>query len=271
MGNEEFISKEFTMAIENFLATKEQNLSSSLSFPVIVIRTLVEIYGELEIINPYLNKNISGQNGFDDNIMKYGFSKEKLEDFKKCFNSFWYTSKQRPNIFLVKIEQYLIDMFFLKKKKLGLKDDEENNFKKLLCLSTNEYLSDYTNYYLQDKACLDYYYARQNYISEHTFDLSPIKKTTLFIDAYLLLGYTVEEISKMNSEELEEANHKVYAFFKIDENDKNKRDLLIDAVNYYKKYGNRLSSGNGYVDLLLLVSVVVTIVLTLFIVAIRIS
>ena len=271
MGNEEFISKEFTLAIESFLATKDQKLSSSLSFPVIIIRTLVEIYGELEIINPYLNKNVSLQNGFDENIMKYGFSKEKLNDFKKCFDSFCRTSKERSNIFLVKIEQYLIEMFFLKKKKIGLLEGELENFKKYICLSTNTYLTDYTNYYLEDTTCLDYYLARQNYISEHTFDLTPVKKATLFIDAYLLLGYTVDEISKMTSEELEEANHKVYAFFKIDENEENKRDLLIDAVNYYKKYGNRLTSGNGYVDLLLLISVVVTIALTLFIVAIRIS
>lgn len=268
MGNEEFISKEFTLAIESFLATKEQKLSSSLSFPIIIIRTLVNIYGELEIINPYLNKN---ENSFDENIMKYGFSKEKLNDFKNCFVSFCRTEKERPNIFLIKVEQYLIEMFFLKKKKIGLLDGELEEFKKYICLSNNTYLTDYTNYYLEDRTILDYYLARQDYASDHTFDLTPIKKTTLFIDAYLLVGYTVDEVSKMTSEELEEANHKVYAFFKIKEDDENKRDLLIDAVNYYKKYGNRLTSGNGYVDLLLLVSVVATIVLTLFIVAIRIS
>ena len=99
MGNEEFVSKEFTLAIENFLATKEQSLSSSLSFPVIIIRTLIQIYGELEIIEPYLSKNVSNQNGLDENIMKYGFSKEKLNDFKNCFNSFYRTSKERPKIF----------------------------------------------------------------------------------------------------------------------------------------------------------------------------
>ena len=268
MGMDEVISKEITLAIENYLATKEQPLSSSLSFPVIIIRTLVLIYGELEIINPYLTKN---KELFDNNLMKYGFSKNKLEDFKKCFEAFCRTLKESDNIFLNKVEEYLVEMFFLKKKKIGLSEDELDNFKKYLCLSSNSYLKDYTNYYLKDKNSIDYYFARQDYLSEHTIDLTPVKKTTLFIDAYLLLGYTVEEVSKMNSEELEEANRKVYAFFKIDENDENKRDLLIDAVNYYKKYGNRLTSGNGYVDLLLIISVVVTLVLTLFIIAIRIS
>ena len=267
MGNE-FISQEFTLAIENFLTTKNQNLSSSLPFPVIIIRTLVEIYGELKIIEPYLNRN---QNNLEENLMTYGLKKESLNDFINCFNSFYRTSKERPNIFLVKIEQYLIEMFFLKKKTIGISVNELESFKKYICLSSNTYLTDYTNYYLEDKTCLDYYFAKQNYISEHTFDLTPVKKATLFIDAYLLLGYTVDEVSKMTSEELEEANHKVYAFFKINENEENKRDLLIDAVNYYKKYGKRLTSGNGYVDLLLLVSVVVTIVLTLFIITIRIA
>ena len=268
MGTDEVISKELTLAIENYLATKEQPLSSSLPFPVIIIRTLIEIYSELEIINPYLTKN---PKSLDANIMKYGFSKEKLNDFKNCFDSYCHTLREKSNVFLIKLEQYLIDMFFLKKKKLGLLENELNNFTKYICLSSNPYLIDYTNYYMQDKNFLDYYFARQNYISEHTFDLTPVKKTLLFIDAYLLLGYTVDEVSKMNSEELEEANHKVFNFFKIDEKDENKRDLLIDAVNYYKKYGNRLTTGNGYVDLLLLVSIVGTLVLTLFIVALRIS
>ncbi len=268
MGMDEVISEEITLAIENYLSTKEQALSSSLSFPVIIIRTLVEIYGELEIINPYLTKN---KKAFDSNLLKYGFPKEKLNDFKKCFEAFCHTLKESNNIFLVRIEQYLIEMFFLKKKRIGLMPDELANFKKYICLSDNTYLTDYTNYYIEDKKLLDYYFARQNYLSEHTIDLTPVKKTTLFIDAYLLLGYTVEEVSKMTSEELESANHKVYAFFKIDENDENKRDLLIDAVNYYKRYGNRLTTGNGYVDLLLIVSVVATLVLTLFIVALRIS
>ena len=265
---DEVISEEITLAIENYLSTKEQSLSSSLSFPVIIIRTLVCIYGELEIINPYLNKN---KKAFDGNLMKYGFSKEKLDDFKKCFEAFCHTLRESNNVFLVKIEEYLIEMFFLKKMKIGLLTNELEDFKKHICLSNNTYLIDYTNYYLKDKTCLDYYFARQSYICDHPLDITPVKRDTLFIDAYLLLGYTVDEVSKMTSLELEEANHKVYKFFKIDENDKNKKDLLLDAVNYYKRYGNRLTTGNGYVDLLLLLSIVVTLGLTLFIIAVRIS
>ena len=51
---------------------------------------------------------------------------------------------------------------------------------------------------------------------------------------------------------------KVYHFFRIKDNDLNKRGRLDEAIRYYKKYGNTITSGNGYVDLLLLMSVIAT-------------
>ncbi len=271
MGIETFINTAFSTSIENYLYTKDEPLSSSLAMNVIIIRTLIAIYGELAIINPYLNKNITKKNGFDYNLMKYGFAEEKLNDFKNCFQSFFDTLQEKDNIFLVKVEKYLMEMLFLKKKCVGISSEELESLKYYFCLADNDLLKDYTSFYILDKRELDYYFAKQNYESEHAFDLKPVQKVVLFTDAYLLCGYTLDEIAKMTSDEIELANQHVYEFFKIPKEESNKRDLLIDAVNYYKRYKNRLTSGNGFVDLLLISSIISTILLVLFIITIKIS
>ena len=62
----------------------------------------------------------------------------------------------------------------------------------------------------------------------------------------------------MPNTDLRNINNQVYQFFHIDPKDENKDTMLQKAVNYYQKYGNRITSGNGYVDLLLFLSVIST-------------
>ncbi len=62
----------------------------------------------------------------------------------------------------------------------------------------------------------------------------------------------------MKEEDILNINNKVYHFFRIKDTDTNKRGRLEDAIAYYKKYGSTMTTGNGYVDLLLLLSVITT-------------
>ena len=56
-------------------------------------------------------------------------------------------------------------------------------------------------------------------------------------------------------------------FFHVNPMEPNKAELLDKAVNYYKRYGNRVTTGNGYVDFLLFASILATAVFitTLFV------
>ena len=47
-------------------------------------------------------------------------------------------------------------------------------------------------------------------------------------------------------------------FGAVDKESINRDEMLSKAMDYYKLYGKRLTSGNGYVDILLLMSVIVT-------------
>ncbi len=272
MTQKQFISSEFSLAIQNYLTTKDQILSGSLPFAVIVIRTLIYIYGELDIINPYITKNEENLGGFDSNLTKYGFGKEDLQDFKKAFTVFVRTSQEinGTSLNFFKVEKYLIDMFFYKKKAMNLSDEEVINFKEYLSLSTNVNLKDYYDLYLNNTLKLDHYFASKWYRDKHDYNLIALKRNNLLLDAYYVLGYSKDQILNMKDEELENVNNQVYDFFKIPKDSPNKNGLLMQAVNYYKQFGNRLTSGNGYVDLLLLMSVLCTIVFILLLIAVKV-
>ena len=89
-----FINEVFSRAIELYLKYKDKpNEPEYHRFLVMAIRTLVSIYGELDIINPYITQNEHNMGGFDSNLTKFGFPKSDLEDFKKQFLIFFEEAK----------------------------------------------------------------------------------------------------------------------------------------------------------------------------------
>lgn len=175
----------------------------------------------------------------------------------------------KPNYLFLQLEKDLIDMFCLKNQVMHLSEEEISVFKEYICFSNNSVLQDYLHLFIQDPTMLDRYFASKLYYSNHSFQLIPVHRKTLYLDAYLLLGYSANQIANMSDQELNTVNEQVYQFFKIPVNEKNRSELLVQAVNYYKRYGNRLTSGNGYVDLLLLLSVLATIVFLAILMAFR--
>ncbi|MBR1679400.1 MAG: hypothetical protein IJ704_02020 [Bacilli bacterium] len=263
-----FVNEAFSHALELYLKSKDHQESSEYqSFFAVAIRTLVFIYGELDIINPYITQNEFSMGGLDNNMTKYGFPKEKLQDFKQQFLEYEKESQQniKPNTAFIKIEKYLIDMFFYKINEIELSQEEKAKFQTLLYLQSNQiiYIKQELEKNINQTDIIDKYYASKQYELNRKYDLEKINRYTLIPDAYLLLGYNLNQIQSMTDQDLQNVNLQVYNFFKVDINAENKDEILEKAINYYKRYGNRLTSGNGYVDMLLFASIIAT---TIFIV-----
>ena len=112
-----FINDVINKAIEDYLkfkATPDNPFFST--FPVMAIRTLIYIYGELDIINPYITRNEQSLGGFDGNLTKYGFQEEKVEDFKAAFLNYQelLTKNVIPNSGMLTIQKYLMEMYLMK-------------------------------------------------------------------------------------------------------------------------------------------------------------
>ena len=261
MIGQPFINPVLSHAIEMYLKYKDHPEDPNFSeFTVVVVRTLVFIYGELDILNPYITHNEHMMGGFDSNITKYGFSIDALTDFKNQFLKFVEEQQKniRPNSAFIKIQKYLIDMYSYKQKSMNLPIDQLMLFKKYLYIrENNEKIADINRYLINPQEIIGYLNSKI-YETNHNFILEPVKRETLNTDAYILLGYNINQINNLNDSDLKAVNDQIYRFFRVDSNSPNSKELLDKAVNYYKRYGNRITSGNGYVDFLLFASIAAT-------------
>lgn len=267
-----FINQAFTNAINLYLENKQSSDSIEFStFPVMVIRTLILIYGELDIINPFRTNNEDRMGGFDSNLTKFGFSKRALTNFKNCFQK-CIENQTHPNIYFLKVEKYLIDMFFYRKKVINTTEEQIKSFQSYLYLSSNsnELMKKDALKYVDSCIELDLYFQSKLFESNHNFVLLPYKQNTLLPEAYTTLGYTLEMISQLDEQTLGQLNNKILNFFKIDPNEVEKNERLKEAISYYQRYGNSITTGNGYVDMLLLLSIVATVMMTLFAITVRV-
>ena len=80
----------------------------------------------------------------------------------------------------------------------------------------------------------------------------------LNLEALNLLGINLTNLKNMSSAEIKESQNKAYEYFEVDALSPTREKELNKAIDYYKLYGKRITSGNGYVDILLLMSVIVT-------------
>lgn len=266
-----FVNDAFSSAIKKYLESKDAPESEEFnSFLVVVIRALIFIYGELDIINPYRTNHIAG---FDANLKKYGLSDTLLEEFKAEMLNFYQnisnTSTLRNSF--IKIQKILIDMFILKKSHVVISDDEIQDFQKLLYFKDDvqPIKAQFYQMVTPDSNEILYYFNSKLFGQKHNFVLTEYKEIALSQEAYQLAGYNIVEVMNMSDKEIENINNKVYHFFRIKDTDLNKRKRLESAVRYYKKYGNAITSGNGYVDMLLLSSIIATGFMIAILVAIR--
>ncbi len=264
-----FINDVINKAIEDYLKYKQMPDNEAFSrFPVLAIRTLIYIYGELDIINPYITRNEQSMGGFDSNLMKYGFTKDKIEDFKDSFLRYEknLTNQTIPNEGLISIEKYLMEMYLLKEKSMHLTKDDEALFNSYLYFPENTNQTVQNNLFLigDNPSYLKGYFQSIAYETRHNFSFEEVRRVTFPPLAYQVLGYNMTQVNALNDIDLKKVNENVLNFFRINPDEENKEEMLLKAISYYQKYGNRLTSGNGYVDLLLFLSVLVT---TLFITA----
>ena len=202
-----FINEVLSKAIENYLKYKDKPEEPIFfSFPVQVIKTLVFIYGELDIINPYITHNEHNMGGFNSNLSKYGFPLEKVNHFNQLFLEFQkeLQENQFPNLAVIQIQKYLIDMYFEKLHTMHKNGEDEEAFCSYLYLESNQnpYIIGDRNRFIKDPSELTKYYQSVSFEKKHEFALEELRRNTLIPDAYLLCGYNLAQIESLNDVDL---------------------------------------------------------------------
>ena len=261
-----FINEAFTKAINDYLKSVEQSKGVVYnSFLVVVIRLLIIMHSELDIVNPMV---INDEDLFKNNLAKYGYSKNDLDIFFSDLQVFYEQEKDNENKmikiknpYFITVQKELIDMLIAKKLNYNLKEKEVQDFYSLLYTpySKNPLQVSYNFLMADDVLEIDTYFKKQ--MKENVKVVVPREKHLLNVKAYELLNYSMDQINNMDASEIDRINHQVYDYFKIRENAINKEYLLDKAIEAIEREQNKVTSGNGYVDILLVMSIICTVIM----------
>ncbi|MCX4254868.1 MAG: hypothetical protein OSJ63_06355 [Bacilli bacterium] len=265
MKEEYFVNIAISRAIELYLSSSK-NKDSILynSFLVVTVRILAFIYGELDVLNPYyLNNSVA----FFNNLAKYGMSRADIAIFKEEFLNYYKFEEENnngkikfKNPYFKNVLKYLVDMFIFKRNSVEVTYQEEEMFLDLAYTShtKNPYRVSYNYLASEDPQYIEkYYYSKVNQF-DVTSDLSKTISTNLNLEALKYVGVDLSSLKNMSKDEIENAKNEAYNYFMVDATSPSRDDDLESAINNFKNYGKKVTTGNGYVDILLLMSVIVT-------------
>ena len=267
-----FINEAFDKAVTNYLMSKDKPEGVIYnSFLVVIIRMLVIIYGELDIVNPY---QINDEVSFDRNLMKYGAKKEEIDNLKRLFDGFYkiekrneQSIKKEKNNYFIEVQKILIDLFNCKRVNYGTTDNESKKFFDLLYTpGTSNALRLSYNYLNAENIyeVAEYYKIAMNEKIKKT-EKKEEKKKILSFDVYKLFNINVSDISKMSEKEINSLNSQIYHSLDINENAINRDYLLKEKIKELSNVNTPITTGNGYVDILVIMSIIITVVMVVVI------
>ncbi len=261
-----FVNEAIDKAINDYLSSKDKKEGVLYnSFLVVIIRMLTNIYGELDVINPFQIKN---EDAFLNNLTKYGASRDNISELENLILEHFLNEKnnekEKCRKSFVLIQKKIIDLFNLKRFNFGTTESDIKEFFDLLYTpGTSNALRLSYNYLWADNV----YEVAEYYKSK--MDNKPIKeseeKDLLGFDVYKLFDVSIADISKMNGEEVSSLNQEIYKSLDINDNAINKDFLLDQKVKEFNIQNKPAMTGNGYVDILLVMSIIVTVVMVVVI------
>ncbi len=262
---EYFINEAVDLGIKNYIKYKNQiNNIEYNSFLTVVIRSLCVIYDELDIINPFTSAD---EETFKNNILKYSFDSKKYDELLEKLNLFYQNEKTNltPNNYFIEIEKLLIDMFISKKMNYDISSDEETNFKNLLYspYSQNILMISYNYLHSKNPEEIINYYNNSVKINKKIEIKKP--KELLNPDAYRVLDINYTDVCLLNDEQRSKINEAVYAKLNVNKNAVNADYLFDKALSEYFHKDDKITTGNGYVDILLIMGIVCTLIMLILV------
>lgn len=239
--NQIFINEAMTNAIKRYLDNQGISKSNdSLHFGGIVMKILVLIYGELDIINSYKTQNEHGLGGFNKNLMKYGYPLNRINLFKSDFQNYYDIEKKNStqavkikNPFYVLVQKHLIDMFFKKVKRLNLDEKAEQEFYKLLFTddSSNSYVKSYNLLVSPVANAVRKYFEFKKYQQQNQITYKLVKDNVLVQEIYSFFAIDEEIVNAMTQKQLDNVNSQIYDYLETTANDPKLPDKIKKAIN----------------------------------------
>jgi len=241
-----FINSFIDNGISNYLLMKNDMIyEKEHTFEVYVIKALCKIYGEINIINPY---KIHSENSFKCNLLMYGLAEKEMELLFSYFNLYenWLNSDNVGKTDLTtKIEKILINMLLIKCRKRMINEEDLDWFSHFFDPVDNN-LSKLHSLITLDNDAVPNYWKRKKMGLTNKISLVDIRTDLLAKDDYASYGINIKDVEKMSHDQVLELNDK------IQEKEKKGRNVLFKPKKII------ISSGSGFVDTLMLLSIMAT-------------
>lgn len=240
-----FVNESINNAINNYFKFKEKPTCLEFNtFPVVVARIIVFLYGELDISNCLKTNNEHGMGGFDMNICKFGYPEEELSKFKSNFQKYYDLEKKNKdlaikskNVFMDLVQKNLIDMFFYKKVMMNLTENETKEFYDLLFTtrSSNLYKQSYALLMSNSPEEVDYYFNFKLFRLENKYSFVLHKMNLLDMKIYNFFGLSNDVVASFNQKQINGVNSQMFSYFGIEQDDSFKLEKLVTAINNTRK------------------------------------
>ena len=247
--NNIFINDSISNGISNYLLIKNgKDYDKAHIFEVYVIRCLCKIYGDINILTPY---RIDNENSFKSNLIMYGLKVSEMEEFISLMNDYskWLNSEKNvgKTDLTSKIEIILINMIIERNKSNKFTDEELEFFDKYFDPKNNNFATLH-NLITKDVKIVPMYWNRKKALLNNNMKFKLIRNDLLSSSTYDKYGLDKDDISKMSEEKVRNINNRILEKEKED-NKRNKKFIPKNLI---------ITSGNGFVDTLMLLSIMTT-------------
>jgi len=249
MNENYFINESIDGGISNYSLIKNgQDYDKAHIFEVYIIRCLCKIYGELNIINPYQIKN---EYSFKSNLIMYGLKVNEMEEFISLMNDYskWLNSEKSvgKTDITSKIEICLINMIIMRNKVKQFTNEEIKFFDKFFDPVNNNFATLH-NLITKDINIIPMYWSRKKALLNTNIKFKVIRHDLLSSSTYNKYGLDKEEVSRMSEDKVKNINNRIIE----KEKEENKRKKKFIPKNII------ITSGNGFVDTLMLLCIMTT-------------
>ena len=245
-----FINSAIHNGIQNYLNEVENiEVDKIHVFEFWVIKILVRIYDEINIVNPFKLGNIDS---FKQNLAMYGLKDTEIDLFFKYMAEYdqWLNSATLvPKTELpTKIQGLLMNMILLKNSVQKLAPEEIEYFDDFFDPTTGDMVK-IQNLIVADRALIPKNWRRKKLALEGGLIFEEVKPDLLPASDYKRFGLSINEVKQLSNLKITEINDKIKA-----------EDAANEAGGRTKFDPKKLilTSGSGFVDTIVLLSIIAT-------------
>lgn len=249
-----FINPGIDAGIKSYLLYKDEKSYPMIhTFEMNVIKVLTIVYGEKSILLPY---KIDNERAFECNLLMYDLKESDMERFINYLDEYYkfmqnFKSEQKATGLTSEIEQILMEMIVKRAKRKEFKPEEIAEFDKIFNPIEGD-LKKIKSYISKNDGLIIRTWENNKYELTNTqIKMITVNPNLLTRDEYHKYGYDIRTIASLSEKEINEVNSIILK----------EEERVFEAkekLNFFQRNRIVLTTGNGYIDKLLLLSIIAT-------------